>query len=588
MNKNVLLYVIPIVLFFGCSNNLQTASTGGNANTDTAFNAFKGRFMDAYWKANPSSAIFIGYGKYYDTLKIPDSIAYAGDVQFAKNYTDTLHAFNYDGLSDNNKIDYKILENQFASTVWYIDTFKQQHWDPSGYNIGGECYEILSQNYAPLDERLKTLSKHLQHADAYYAAALSMVYQPTKEHTDLAIKQNEGSLGVFGAGLADSIKASTLSQPEKDTLQAHVSLTVTAIKNYVAGLTKILNDKNQQFRDFRIGKDLVTQKFKYDLVTDITATQLFDKAETAKNYYHAQSYKLADQLWAKYCGTAAKPTDSLLLIKTVIDKIALHHTSPQHLLDTAKSLVHRLEHFIIEKDLFAYDTTASLQVRVMPAYEAGVSLASANFVPPYSKKGTTYYNVEDLTPQPAAQAESSLREYNDYTLQILSIHEAMPGHCLQSVYSNKKSPDIVQTVFGNGATVEGWAVYCEKMMLDNGWDNNSPEMWLMFYKWALRECCNVVVDYGIQCLNYSKDDITKLLKNEAFQEDAQIAEKYHRATVSQVQLCSYFSGATDILALREAYKVQQGGAFTLKDFHEKFLSYGSAPVKFISELMLKK
>jgi uncharacterized protein (DUF885 family) len=574
------------MLFYAC-NNRQPKEAGGVGDTDSGFNAFKQRFMDAYWQANPSSAIFIGYGKYYDTLKIPDSTAFVGDVSFAKSYIDSLRSYGYSNLSDNNKIDYKILENQFESTIWYVDAFKQQQWDPSGYNLGGECYEIISRGFAPLNERLKILSKHLLHSDKYYQAALAMIQQPTKEHTDLAVKQNEGSLGVFGPALTDSIKASTLAQADKDTLKAHIAITVAAIKNYVAALKKMLADKSQPFRSFRISKDLFAQKFKFDLVTDNTAAQLFDKAEAAKNYYHAQSYTLANQLWAKYCGTTPKPSDSLVLIKTVIDKIALHHASPQHLLDTAKNLVHRLEQFIVAKRLFNYDTTAPLEVRIMPAFAAGVTLASASGTPIYSKRGTTYYNVADLTAEPAAQAESSLREYNDYTLQILSIHEAMPGHCLQSVYSSNKSPDIIQAVFGNGATVEGWAVYCEKMMLDNGWANNSPEMWLMFYKWALRECCNVIVDYGLQCLNYSKEDVVKLLKNEAFQEDAQIEEKYHRATVSQVQLCSYFSGATDILALRESYKVQQGSAYTLKDFHEKFLSYGSAPVKYISELMLK-
>jgi uncharacterized protein (DUF885 family) len=125
------------------------------------------------------------------------------------------------------------------------------------------------------------------------------------------------------------------------------------------------------------------------------------------------------------------------------------------------------------------------------------------------------------------------------------------------------------------------------MMLENGWGNNEPELWLMFYKWSLRECTNVIVDYGLHCLNFSKEDIVNLLVNEAFQEPAQVEEKYKRARLSQVQLCSYFNGATDILALRDAYKEKKGSNFSLKDFHERFLSYGSAPVKYIRELMLQ-
>jgi uncharacterized protein (DUF885 family) len=157
---------------------------------------------------------------------------------------------------------------------------------------------------------------------------------------------------------------------------------------------------------------------------------------------------------------------------------------------------------------------------------------------------------------------------------------------MQGIY-NSKSVDIIKAVFGNGAMAEGWAVYCQRMMLENGWGNNSPEMWLMFYKWSLRECCNVIVDYGIHCLDYPKEKIIKLLEYEAFQQDDQAEEKYHRATVSQVQLCSYFTGATEIFALRDAYKIKTGSKYNLKEFHEKFLSYGTAPVKFIRQLMLK-
>lgn len=579
--------ILPGLLLFACACHNNTGTTKGNGKgDDAAFEAFKQRFMDAYWHANPQGAIYIGYGKYYDSLKIPDSASFAGDVAFARSYADSLHGFNYEGLSDNNKIDYKILDNQFASTVWYIDTFKQQDWDPSGYNIGGECYEILTRNYAPLTERLETLTKHIARAGEYYAAALKNINKPTKEYTQLAVQQNKGSIPIFGAMLADSVKASSLSAAGKDSLTVRAARTVAAINNYVAQLQKMLDDKNYAFRDFRIGEPLFSQKLKYDLVTDYTAKQLFDKAVAAKNYYHQQSFAIADKLWAKYCGSKPKPTDTLLLIKTVIDKIALHHVQPQHLLDSARQQVHDMEQFIIAKNLFNYDTTAPLEVRITPAFAAGVTIASASGTPVYSKRETTFYNISDLTKWPPAKAESALREHNDYTLQILTMHEAMPGHCLQSVYASNKSPDIIQAVFGNGATVEGWAVYIEKMMLDNGW-NNSPEMWLMFYKWSLRECCNVIVDYGMQCLNYSKADVVKLLKNEAFQEDAQVEEKYYRATVSQVQLYSYFTGATDIVALLDEYKTKQGSAYSLKDFHEKFLSYGAAPVKFIRTLMLK-
>ncbi len=573
------------VLLAAC-NSSNKQNNAASQNDDISFNDFQPRFLDAYWEQNPSSAIFVGYGKYYDELIIPDSNSFVQSVAFSKQWLDSLHSYNYNNLSDDNKINYNIIQNQLQSAVWYIDTFKSQQRDPSSYNIGGECYYLLTQNYAPLTQRLQTLSKHIQHTTEYYTAAQKTINHPTKEYTDLAIKQNEGSIDIFGAALTDSIKGSSLTDAEKDTLNNRVKATVSAIKNYVGFLKKITADKNYAFSDFRIGKSLFAQKFKYDLVTDYTPEQMFAKADSAKQYYHRQMFTIADTLWEKYYGTSKKPADSLTLIKLVLDKLSLNHASPQTVVDTATKLVHDLEYFIKAKDLFNYDTSYPLKVRIMPAYMAGVSLANAESTPAYQKSGVTYYNIMDLSKMPSADAESELREYNTYSLQFLSMHEAMPGHCMQGVYNNK-SGSIVKSVFGNGAMIEGWAVYCEQMMMENGWGNNTPELWLVLYKWRLRECSNVLIDYGIQCLNYSEDDVYKLLKNETFQEDAQIKEKYHRATVSQVQLCSYFNGLSDILSLREAYKIKTGNNYSLKDFHEKFLSYGSAPVKYIKEVMLK-
>ena len=136
--------------------------------------------------------------------------------------------------------------------------------------------------------------------------------------------------------------------------------------------------------------------------------------------------------------------------------------------------------------------------------------------------------------------------------------------------------------------IEGWAVYTERMMLENGYGNNEPEMWLMYYKWHLRAVCNTIIDYSIQVLGMRKEETIKLLVEDAFQQKQEAENKWRRATLSQVQLTSYFTGFTEIYELRDELKSRQGDKFKLKEFHEKFLSYGSAPVKYIRELMLEE
>lgn len=577
------IYLI-LLLNLSCSTGKQDSTN----NTDSAFAKFENTFLDAYWKQYPMASISVGYGKYYNHLVIPDSISFIQNVSFSRSWLDSLNALDYKSINENNKISWKIIKNQLESDIWYATEFKQQVWDASIYNISAYCDYIINQPYAPLEERLKILSQFIQNSDTYYKVALQNLKQPTKEHLELAINQNKGGLEIFGKSLTDSIAASKLNVDDKNNLQRNIQKTVIAMNSYISGLQKIAADKNYHFKDFRIGKKLFFEKFKYDLAIDFTPEQIYNQALADKKLWHNKMFSTAEKVWTKYFPTIAKPKDSLEVIRMVLSKMQLNHPTPAEFYPSLKKQVTELKKFIIEKKLFDFDTASTpIVVRYMPVYARGFAMASAEFIPPYQKKGTTYYNIDDLTVYPPEKAESALRETNSYASQILSIHEAVPGHCVQGIYNNKKSPDVLRSVFQNGAMIEGWAVYCETMMVENGWGNNEPEIELALGVWKLRELANVIIDYNIQCLNTQKEEIIKLLRNECFQTDQQVEEKYHRATVSQVQLCSYYSGATAILALREEYKKKQGDKYSLKSFHEGFLSYGSSPVKYIREIMLK-
>ncbi len=584
--KNLFSKILIVLVFAtaGCNSTKQN-----NANTnDKLFSDFETVFLDAYWKQHPSSSIYAGYGKYYENLVIPNSASVANTISFSKQWIDSLNKIDISQLCANNQISYKIIKNQLESDIWYLCVFKPQEWDASIYNVASGCDYIINQPYAPLDERLKILTKHLEHTDVYYSEAFKMLHKPTKEHIAMAIRQNLGGLSIFGKTLADSINASQLTSSEKKELQQNIDKTVKAINNYVEALKAILANKDFEYRDFRIGKKLFAEKFNYDLVTDFTPEQVYDKALADQKLYTKKMYIIADSIWDKYCKNQTKPKDTLQLVQQVLTEIQKQHVQPEEYYNYLSNQVHLMKKFIIEKDLFDFDTiNPPVKVRMMPEYARGFSLASAEFTPPYQKQGTTYFNIDDLTLYEPQKAESALSEYNDYSSQILAIHEAVPGHCLQGIYNNKKSPDVVRSVFQNGAMIEGWAVYTQEMMVENGWGNHAPEMELILYKWKLRELANVIIDYDIQCLSKPKEEITHLMITECFQTEAQAEEKYNRATVSQVQLCSYFTGSLAIHELREEYKKKMGADYDLKDFHEKFLSFGSSPVKYIRESMLK-
>lgn len=577
-----------VLLLTSCGNKTEQNTID---NQDKNFDAFKERFVESLWKQFPGWASGQGYHKYDSILVIPNETSRNSDLLFCKNYLDSLKSFDLNSLSDNNKTDYHMIEDQLKSSQWYITDYKSFEWNPSDYNVCGSFAEMLANNYDSLDNRLRNFYSRMKHIPAYYASAKQYLKNPTLEHTQLAISQNLGGLSAFDADLKIAIEKSGLSSEEKKNILLRAEESTKVIKDYTNWLQQLKNDSP---RDFRLGKLLYDKKFEHDIQSGYKAEQIYQKAIEHKKELHSKMYELALGLWDKYItepeklvagkkGFTPKPKDSLALIKQVVDKISVRHVAADSFQTEIEHQIPKLVEFIKQKDLIYIDPSKPLVVRKEPAYMAGVAGASISSPGPYDKNGNTYYNVGGFTGWSKEQIESYLREYNHYILQILNIHEAIPGHYTQLVYSNQ-SPSIIKAIFGNGAMVEGWAVYTERMMLENGYEN-SPEMWLMYYKWNLRTTCNTILDYAVHVKNMSKEEAMSLLINQAFQQQAEAEGKWKRVTLTQVQLCSYFTGYKEIYDFREELKTKQGDKFNLKQFHETFLSYGSAPVKYIKELM---
>ncbi|MDF3028582.1 MAG: hypothetical protein K0S23_2889 [Fluviicola sp.] len=579
--KKRIVYVYGAFLF--AILGLLTACPKSNVNADAEFDKYKEAFVLRLWEMNPGWASGSGYHKYDSVLVVPDKERQSKEREFIQKELDQLNQFESEELADANQIDYKLIKNYLDASAWELAFFKSGEWNPSNYNICGGFAEMLANNYAPLDERLRNFSIRLKNVPAYYKAAKANIKNPTKEHTQLAIEQNRGGLSVFTADLPASLEKSTLSTKEKNVLLARSKAAQNAIEEYASWLEKLPNPNP---RSFRIGSKLYAKKFGFDIQSDNSAKEIYQSALIHKKELHQKMVKISRQIWNKHMGSKAMPENEYELVKQLIDQISLQHTQPDNFQKDIEKQIPELEKFVKQKNLIYLDPKKPLVVRREPDYMAGVAGASISAPGPYDKGGNTYYNVGSLNGWPTERSESYLREYNDYVLQILNIHEAVPGHYTQLVYSNN-SPSIIKSIFGNGAMVEGWAVYTELMMLENGY-KNSPEMWLMYYKWNLRTTCNTILDYSVHNLGFSKEQAMNLLVNEAYQQQAEAEGKWKRATLTQVQLCSYYTGFTEICSLRKELMKKQGKNFSLKTFHEKFLSYGSAPVRDIRELMLSK
>lgn len=543
----------------------------------SAFSQLESDFFKELWALDPNYALAVGRQEQDQQLTIMNEEYFKNQKFFILKYQKQLESLDTKRLSPAEAMDRAILLNALAQMQWEYEKFKSWQWDPSNYNLGPVLALIVESHQRSDAQKKAALIAKFQQFPQYYQAAEKNIENPTAEHLKLSIQQNKGLMDYLQNNLTTILGSSQEAFLALETAK-------NSVKKFIAFLQK--KQSSKKLKSFRIGSLLYEEKFKYNLQIRLTPLQVYQEAIKAKAQAHQEMAHRAEQLWPKYFPKVKAPADQLKMIRQVVDAVAQNHGSAEDFVPSIRKQIPELWDFVVAKNLITLDPSKKLKVRETPEYERGVAGAGVDAPGPFDQDRETFYNVSPLTGMTKEQQQSYLREYNNYTLQILNIHEAIPGHYVQLVYS-LKSPSLTKKRFGNGPMVEGWAVYGERMMMEEGYGNNSPELWLMYYKWRLRVICNTILDYSIHTQNWSHDQAMNLLIKEAFQEKAEAEEKWKRATLTQVQLVSYFSGYTEIYNFRESLKKQKGSAFSLKDFHEKFLSFGSAPIPLIEDAMGK-
>jgi len=563
----------------------QSTATAKEQNDNTLnFEAYKTNFIDLLWQLNPVWASSEGFHKYDAAINIPGEKNRTKKIRVYETLLNQLVNFDTTILSNNQKTDYALIDNFLNSSIWYINEYKAYEWNPSTYNLGRAFDSVIRNKEATADKKVGYLTKKLTLVPRYYEQAKANITNATEEHTQLAIKQIRGSLSVFENDIPDVINESTKSNAIKSSIFKSLKTAISAIEDFSNWLEEdyLPNLKNSgNAKSFRLGKELYEKKFECDINSNFTAGEIYNRALNEKELVLEKMQKITTELWPKYFESVDMPKDGA--IKQLIEKISEQHVNREDFIDAIKQQIPELKQFVTEHDLVYLDPGKPLVVRETPEYMQGVAGASISAPGPYEKDGETFYNVTPLDNYNEEEAESYLREYNNYMLQILNIHEAIPGHYTQLVEANKV-PSLVKTILGNGTMVEGWACYTERMMLEEGYGNQQPELWLMYYKWLLRIISNTILDYGLHTQNLSEEDALNMLVNEAFQEETEASGKIKRAKLTQVQLCSYYTGLSEIFELRDLYfeKVNNN----LRSFHDDFLSHGSAPVKEIKKLII--
>jgi uncharacterized protein (DUF885 family) len=582
----------------GCQTTAQTgpgtaaqATPAVVANTaDARFADVSKRWLDGWMRLNPVAATQLGDHRFDDRV---DDVSAGGRqqlVDFSRTLLAELDAIDRSTLSRENQVDALILRNQLRSDIWNMETLQSWAWDPQVYQglAGGAIYNVMAREFAPMPQRLKSATARMEQIPTLFAqmrANLDPARVP-RIHAETVAKQTGGLLELVDEFITPN--AGQLTGADRTRLDAAVATLRKAVADQQAWLDKTLvpNAKG----DFRIGQKLYDEKLQMSLMSSLSRAEIRQRAESELKRVRDEMYGIAQQVLKGRKGappTPDNPTDDQRhkAIEAALELAYADHPSRAGVVDAAKQALAQTTGFVRTQNLVSVPNDP-VKVILMPEFQRGVAVAYCDSPGPLDKGLDTYFAISPIPDDwSKQQAESFLREYNSRMIHLLTIHEAMPGHYLEGAYSTRY-PSTLRGVLRSGLFAEGWAVYTENMMQHAGYMNHDPLFHLVQLKFYLRTIANAILDQGVHVDGWSREQAMRLMTHDAFQQEREAAGKWVRAQLTSAQLPTYFVGVQEQFDTRKAVEARLGDRFDLKTYHDRVLSYGAPPVRFVRELML--
>ncbi|MBA2622028.1 MAG: DUF885 domain-containing protein [Chthoniobacterales bacterium] len=551
---------------------------------DDEFQKLAADYIENRLRIHPEEATGLGDHRYDDNLTDYSAEARAKELADQKAFFAKLNDFpGTADLTGPNTVDFRILKENVEGEIFGFEELKEAEWNPLVYNqsLANSLYLLIAREFATPEERIPNIRKRMEGIPGVIAQAKANLKHSPKIYTETAIEQMQGAISFVREGLNPVLDRAPQMKKDLAPLQEK---TAVALEEYKKWLEQNLLPRSDG--DFRLGADKFRKKLRFSLASDLSMEEIMKRARADLQATQAAIYETGLPLY-KSCfpeADAAMLKDKKKVTTGVLDKLAEQHPNDDTIVGYAQKTLRQTTDFTKEKDLITvFDQP--LQVIVMPEFKRGQGIAYCDSPGPLEKNGETFYAIE---PTPASwskeRAESFYREYNNYMVQDLTIHEAMPGHFLQLAHANRfRAPTLVRAIFQSGTFIEGWAVYSEQFMAEAGY--GGPEVKMQQLKMRLRVICNAILDQGIHTAKMSEQEALDLMMKEGFQQEGEAVAKWKRARLSSTQLSTYFIGATEHLELRDRAKRKLAEKFDLKKYNDEVLSYGSPPAKYVRELM---
>jgi uncharacterized protein (DUF885 family) len=549
------------------------ATTKSDAGKVSGFDKLTGDFVYGNLALSPVSATQAGYHS-HDGIALDETLddfspaGIAAERGMLTGFQTRIAALDPKTLDQEQAADLDIMKSNLGLSLLELDSIQSYKHNPTVYVelAGSALFAPFELNYAPVEKRFEHITKRLEKLPALFEQAKGNLVDAPEVWNRVAQEENAGNIDLIDKDLRAAVPAG-----QKAAYDAAATKAIAALRDFNAFLKDTLSKKTS---DWRLGKDKYARKFEYTLAVGKPPEQLLAEAEAELKNTREEMAKLA-----------APKT-----VKQALDEIAKQHATPDTYMAEAKKSLEQATAFVREKGLLTLPTQGNLQVIETPEFMRGIyAVGGFNPAPALEPQLGAYYWV---TPIPKGWAkdrvESKLREYNNFGLQHLTVHEAMPGHYVQFEYANQVQPQsrrALRSIFGNGPYVEGWAFYTQQMMVDQGYLADQPGMKLTLYKQLLRGISNTILDIRLQTMGMTDQQALDLMINDTYQEKEEATAKLQRAQLSSCQLPTYFAGWKGWLDARERFKQKQGSAFSLREFHERALKESAVPLPALNRLL---
>src|SRR5262245_324874 len=576
-----LLLLLPVA-YLSFKNLVSFAAETG----DPEYEAVAEEYIKGYLAAHPLEGTALGLHEYDGKITDYSRLALDAEVNRLQRFDDRLSKFDPTKLSPRQSIDLRILRAAVKKDLFEMQEMSVFERNPMVYARAADVNVYIKRNFAPLEDRVRSLvAIESQIPNILIAAKTNLNDVLPKPYVELAIQIARGSADFLKKDLVAAV-GNLKDQQLRVAFHEANRKAANALNDYAAWLQREKLPKASM--DFAIGEE----KFRRFLAQ----TELVDLPPQKILEIGMEQLKAEQTAFAE----AAKKIDPNKSPIEVFKQIQSEHPTPQNLISDVGKDLDKIRKYVLNRRLVSIPSDVRAKVKETPQYLRATSFASMDTAGPFEKHANEayYYVTPTENDWPEKQKEEWLTAFNYYTSDVTSIHEAYPGHYVQFLHLNASPASKVEKIFGSYAFTEGWAHYCEKMMLDEGYGsstNSTPseddvkraaKYRMAQADEALLRLCRLCVSIKMHTQKMSLDEATKFFQENCYYEEKPARQEAIRGTYDPGYL-NYTLGKLQIWKLRDDYKAQQGDDFSLQKFHNELLNHGMPPIRLLREIMLK-